>query len=94
MLRPSLTGALGALVPPLASAAAPEAWRVTSRRVVVARGSARRAFKGRRLLHLRFTAAARAMLSTATALRMRLSAVARQGTTGTRSVKRTLALTR
>jgi hypothetical protein len=65
---------------------------VSTKRVVVARGSARRTFKGRRLFNVRFTAAARRRLGGARALRMRMTAVGREGTTDRRTVTRALTL--
>jgi hypothetical protein len=65
---------------------------VSAKRVVVARGSARRTFKGRRLFNVRFSAVARRGLRGARALALRVTAVGRAGSTDRRSVTRTLTL--
>ncbi|HEX8159085.1 MAG TPA: M14 family zinc carboxypeptidase [Solirubrobacteraceae bacterium] len=65
---------------------------VSAKRVVVARGSARRTFKGRRLFNVRFSAVARRGLRGARALALRVTAVGRAGSTDRRSVTRSLTL--
>lgn len=68
--------------------------KVSTKRIVVARGSARRTFKGRRLFNVRFSAAARRRLRGAPSLRMRMTAIGREGTTDRRTVTRALTLKR
>jgi len=65
-----------------------------ARRVVVARGSAGRGFKGRKLFGVRFTKAARRALRGAERVRLRVSATGRAGTTQRRTLKRSLTLQR
>jgi hypothetical protein len=65
-----------------------------ARRVVVARGSAGRSFKGRRLFSVRFTKAARRGLRDARRVRLRVSATGRAGTTDRQTLKRSLTLQR
>ena len=64
----------------------------SAKRFVVARGSARRTFKGRRLFNVGFDAVARRALRRARGLRMRMTAVGREGTADRRKVTRTLTL--
>jgi hypothetical protein len=65
-----------------------------SGRVVVARGSAGRAFRGARRFHVHFTAPARRRLRGVRRLRLRLRASAAAGGTDRRSVTRTVVLRR
>ena len=63
-------------------------------RVVVARGSAGRRFKGRRLFSMRFTRGARRKLRGAARVRLRVTATGLAGTTDRRTIRRSLTLTR
>ncbi len=65
-----------------------------ARRVVVARGSAGRSFKGHTLFNVRFTKAARRGLRGARRVRLRVSATGRAGTTDRQALKRSLTLQR
>jgi hypothetical protein len=65
-----------------------------ARRVLVARGSAGRSFKGRTLFNVRFTKAARRALRGAGRVRLRVSATGRAGTTDRLMVKHPLTLQR
>jgi hypothetical protein len=65
-----------------------------ARRVLVARGSAGRSFKGRTLFNVRFTKAARRALRGAGRVRLRVSATGRAGTTDRLIVKHPLTLQR